>query len=219
MRQWILAAALIFASTLGFTANSNAKPQVEMITSMGNIVIELYPDVAPETVANFLRYVRDKHYDGTIFHRVLANFVVQGGGMDPNVNEKPTRREPIKNEAQQGVKAGLKNDRGTIAMARKSDPASTTSQFYFNLKNNDPFNWPGRDGNGYATFGRVISGQGCRGQHCQGANRAGRHAGRTDPDQECARIVGTGREIAAVSSNRPVMSNLASHSRGYDGSG
>ncbi|WP_035060069.1 peptidylprolyl isomerase [Andreprevotia chitinilytica] len=162
MKQWILVAALVVASTFGFAADSKAKavgkPQVEFVTSKGKIVVELYPEIAPESVANFLQYVKDKHYDGTIFHRVIAGFVVQGGGMDAKMNEKQTRA-PIKNEAQQGVKAGLKNDRGTIAMARTGDPNSATSQFYFNLKDNDFLNWPSRDGYGYAAFGRVVVGQ------------------------------------------------------------
>nr|WP_236822587.1 peptidylprolyl isomerase [Andreprevotia sp. IGB-42] len=129
-----------------------------MVTSKGKIVIELYPDAAPESVANFQQYVKDKFYDGTIFHRVIPDFVAQGGGFDPKMNQKATRA-PIKNEAEQAFKAGLKNDRGTIAMARTGDPHSATSQFYFNLKDNDFLNFPSRDGFGYAAFGRVISGQ------------------------------------------------------------
>ncbi|WP_236251038.1 peptidylprolyl isomerase [Jeongeupia sp. HS-3] len=134
-----------------------ANPQVELVTNKGKIVLELYPEKAPATVANFLQYVKDKHYDSTIFHRVVAGFVVQGGGFDAKMNQKATRA-PVKNEAQAAFKAGLKNDRGTVAMARTNDPNSASSQFYVNLKNNDFLNWPGSDGFGYAVFGKVVAG-------------------------------------------------------------
>nr|WP_246428666.1 peptidylprolyl isomerase [Silvimonas terrae] len=134
-----------------------ANPQVVLETSKGQVTVELYPDAAPASVANFLQYVKDKHYDGTIFHRVIKDFVVQGGGMDVNMSERPTRA-PVKNEAARAYKAGLKNDRGTLAMARTADPDSATSQFYINLKNNDFLNYPGRDGYGYTVFGKVIKG-------------------------------------------------------------
>ncbi len=130
-----------------------ADPQVDLKTSLGTIRLELYPAKAPKTVANFLQYVKDGHYDGLIFHRVIPNFMIQGGGMDKGMREKKTRA-PIENEA----KNGLKNDLGTIAMARTSSPHSASAQFFINTKNNDFLNYPGQDGWGYAVFGKVISG-------------------------------------------------------------
>jgi peptidyl-prolyl cis-trans isomerase B (cyclophilin B) len=121
---------------------------------MGNIKVELYPDKAPGTVKNFLEYVDDKFYDGTIYHRVIANFMIQGGGMEPGLREKKTKA-PIKNEAANG----LSNTRGTIAMARTSEPDSATSQFYINVKDNtflDKSNDPNKIG--YCVFGKVIDG-------------------------------------------------------------
>ena len=137
-----------------------ANPQVDMKTSAGTIRLELYPSIAPKTVANFLQYVRDGHYDGTIFHRVIDGFMIQGGGFDRNYKQKPTRA-PIPNEAEAGVKAGLKNEAGTIAMARTADPDSATAQFFINVANNEFLNWgdPRGDGNGYAVFGKVVSGE------------------------------------------------------------
>ena len=113
----------------------NATPKVQIKTSMGDIVLELNEAKAPKTVANFMQYVRDKHYDGTVFHRVMDGFMIQGGGMDASLKEKPTRA-PIPLEADNG----LKNDRGTIAMARTEDPNSATAQFYINVKDNDFLN-------------------------------------------------------------------------------
>lgn len=127
-------------------------PQVKFQTSMGDIVVEVYPDKAPKTVANFLQYVKDKHYDGTIFHRVINNFMIQGGGLSTSMGEKSTRA-PIQLEAQNG----LKNDMGTIAMARTSDPHSATAQFFINVKDNDFLNAKG-PADGYAVFGKVTSG-------------------------------------------------------------
>ncbi|MDW8468335.1 MAG: peptidylprolyl isomerase [Burkholderiales bacterium] len=131
-----------------------AEPQVDIRTNLGTIRVELYPAKAPQTVENFLRYVRDGHYDGTIFHRVIDGFMIQGGGFDAAFRQKPTRA-PIPNEA----KNGLKNEPGTIAMARTSDPHSATAQFFINVAHND-FLDAGRaqDGWGYAVFGRVVSG-------------------------------------------------------------
>ena len=122
-------------------------------TSLGSFTVELYADKAPKTVANFLQYVGDKQYDGTIFHRVMDNFMVQGGGFDTNMREKATR-PPIPLEARNG----LRNDRGTIAMARTANPDSATAQFFINVVNNDGLNAPSPDGNGYAVFGKVIAG-------------------------------------------------------------
>ena len=136
-----------------------ADPQVDLKTSAGTIRLELYPGKAPKTVENFLQYVRDGHYNGTIFHRVMDGFMIQGGGFDAGFKQKPTRA-PIQNEAQAGVKAGLKNDIGTVAMARTSDPHSASAQFFINVNNNTFLNWgdPRSDGNGYAVFGKVVSG-------------------------------------------------------------
>ena len=130
-----------------------ADPQVDVKTSAGTIRIELYPAKAPKTVENFLQYVRDGHYNGTIFHRVIPGFMIQGGGMTPNMAQKPTRSSiPIES------KNGLKNDAGTLAMARTSDPNSATAQFFINVKSNDFLNYPGQDGHGYTVFGKVVDG-------------------------------------------------------------
>ena len=149
--------ALAAAATSGGAVA--ADPQVEIKTNFGTMRLELYPDKAPLTVENFLKYVQDGHYDGTIFHRVIVNFMVQGGGFDRNYQQKKTR-EPIRNEAERAVKAGLKNDIGTIAMARTSNPHSATAQFFINTNDNAFLNWgdPRGDGNGYAVFGKVVSG-------------------------------------------------------------
>lgn len=130
-------------------------PIVEFDTTHGAIVIELDAQKAPVTVANFLDYVESGHYDGTVFHRVIDGFMIQGGGMDSNMSEKRTGT-PIKNEADNG----LKNDVGTIAMARTSDPHSATAQFFINVKNNDFLNYtsPTPQGWGYAVFGKVTDG-------------------------------------------------------------
>ena len=130
-------------------------PYVELETTMGNIVIELNQEKAPNTVANFLAYVKSGHYDGTIFHRVIDGFMIQGGGMDANMKEKSTNA-PIQNEADNG----LKNEVGTIAMARTSDPHSATAQFFINVKDNSFLNFSGKNpqGWGYAVFGKVTEG-------------------------------------------------------------
>jgi peptidyl-prolyl cis-trans isomerase B (cyclophilin B) len=136
-----------------------ADPQVDIRTTIGTIRIELYPARAPKTVENFLQYVRDGQYNGTIFHRVIDGFMVQGGGFDKSFQQKRTRA-PIVNEAQQGVKAGLKNEVGTLAMARTADPNSATAQFFINVADNAFLNWgdPRSDGHGYAVFGKVVDG-------------------------------------------------------------
>ena len=130
-----------------------ANPSVEMKTSQGVIVIELDAEKAPKTVANFLQYVKDGFYNGTIFHRVIDGFMIQGGGYEPGLKEKPTRT-PIENEA----KNGLKNTIGTIAMARTNDPHSAAAQFFINVANNGFLDYPGQDGWGYAVFGKVTRG-------------------------------------------------------------
>jgi len=125
-----------------------------MSTSMGDLKIELYEKDAPETVKNFLSYVNDKFYDGTIFHRVIAGFMIQGGGFTPDMQQKSTK-PPIKNESSNG----LGNDTYTLAMARTSVPNSATSQFFINVKNNSFLNKASaQDGVGYAVFGKVIEG-------------------------------------------------------------
>ncbi len=130
-----------------------ANPYVELETDQGNVVLELYPDKAPKTVENFLQYVRDGHYVGTIFHRVIPGFMVQGGGFDASMREKSTR-PPIENEARNG----LKNDVGTIAMARTPAPHSASAQFFVNVAANRFLDYPSSDGWGYAVFGKVVRG-------------------------------------------------------------
>ena len=135
-------------------------PKVELhIAGGGVITLELDEAKAPKTVANFLNYVKKGHYDGTIFHRVIDGFMVQGGGFDASFKQKPVRK-PIANEAKAGVNAGLKNDIGTVAMARTSDPDSATAQFFINVNDNAFLNWgdPKGDGVGYTVFGKVVSG-------------------------------------------------------------
>nr|WP_314899798.1 peptidylprolyl isomerase [uncultured Deefgea sp.] len=153
MKRLIIAAALALSSLTAFAAN----PQVELNTSKGKIVVELYPEAAPLTVANFLQYVESKHYDGTIFHRVIPGFMTQGGGFNAQMEQKPTKAS-VQNEAKQALEKGQGNDRGTIAMARTGQPHSATSQFFINYKDNSFLNYPGQDGFGYTVFGRVISG-------------------------------------------------------------
>ena len=130
-------------------------PTVLLETTSGDILIELFPDKAPETVANFLQYVDDGFYNNTIFHRVIPGFMIQGGGLGVRMDEKPTR-EPVKNEADNG----LKNERGTIAMARTREPHSATAQFFINLVDNDflDHSEPTVDGWGYCVFGKVVDG-------------------------------------------------------------
>jgi cyclophilin family peptidyl-prolyl cis-trans isomerase len=154
----------------------SGKPQVEMKTSMGTIVIELDPAAAPKSVENFLEYVKSGFYEGTIYHRVIKGFMAQGGGFDKAMQQKKTR-DPIVNEGEQAEKAGLKNDRGTISMARTGDPHSATGQFYINFKDNTMLNAStAKDrvppqckeanappqcksmGWGYTAFGRVVQG-------------------------------------------------------------
>ena len=129
-------------------------PQVKLVTSLGDIVLELDPAKAPKTVANFLQYVQDKHYDGTVFHRVIDGFMVQGGGFTADMVQKPTRA-PIALEAANG----LKNDTYTVAMARTGNPDSATSQFFINVKDNAMLNAPQPDGHGYAVFAKVVQGK------------------------------------------------------------
>ena len=178
-----LVAPVAFAQTTA--AATAAAPRVKLATSMGDIVIELYPDKAPKTVENFLQYVKDKHYDGTIFHRVISTFMVQGGGFQPSYVEKKSR-PPIPHEGREALAKGLKNTRGTLAMARTNDPQSASAQFFINVVDNafldptlipegDPvknFSYQGRVYEstpranllaapqlwGYTVFGKVIEG-------------------------------------------------------------
>ena len=127
---------------------------VLLTTNHGDIKLELYADKAPKTVENFLAYVNAGHYDGTIFHRVIEGFMVQGGGFEPGMKQKPTNAT-VENEA----KNGLKNEPYSVAMARTSDPHSASAQFFINVKNNAFLDYPGQDGWGYCVFGKVIEGQ------------------------------------------------------------
>ena len=126
---------------------------ITLKTNQGDIVLELDAEKAPKTVENFVQYVRDGHYDGTIFHRVIDNFMIQGGGFEPGMKEKWTRA-PIENEA----KNGLSNLTGTIAMARTMEPHSATAQFFINVSDNRFLDYPGQDGWGYCVFGKVTAG-------------------------------------------------------------
>jgi peptidyl-prolyl cis-trans isomerase A (cyclophilin A) len=150
------ALSLAFALACGTAAAADA-PKVKFATTAGDFVVEVYPDKAPKTVENFLQYVKDKHYDGTIFHRVINNFMIQGGGYDAKYAEKPTR-PPVVHEGQEAIaKGGPHNTVGTVAMARTNDPNSATAQFFINVKDNaflDPA--PGKPG--YTVFGKVVSG-------------------------------------------------------------
>jgi len=131
----------------------NKNPKVKLETSMGDIVIELNAEAAPVTVKNFLEYVEGGFFDGLLFHRVISDFMIQGGGFTADLQRKQTKA-PIKNEASNG----LKNDRGTIAMARTSDPDSATSQFFINHKDNNILNYSGAENPGYAVFGMTVEG-------------------------------------------------------------
>jgi peptidyl-prolyl cis-trans isomerase A (cyclophilin A)/peptidyl-prolyl cis-trans isomerase B (cyclophilin B) len=153
--RFLTALPLLFFVS-GYAASSHAaNPQVELKTNFGNITIELYPDKAPKTVDNFLRYVKDGFYNGTVFHRVIPGFMIQGGGFDKSFKQKPAR-QPVENEAANG----LKNEIGTVAMARTSDPHSATAQFFINVANNSFLNHtsPTARGYGYTVFGKVTRG-------------------------------------------------------------
>jgi cyclophilin family peptidyl-prolyl cis-trans isomerase len=155
MRRLAALLVLLFSVPCAWAQN----PRVEVKTSMGSFELELYPDKAPKTVANFLQYVREGTYKGTVFHRVIDGFMIQGGGLDQNM--RPVRtRAPIENEAGKALAAGLRNKIGTIAMARTSNPNSATAQFFINVKDNDFLDYrePSLQGYGYAVFGRVAEG-------------------------------------------------------------
>lgn len=152
---FLLLGIFSFAAEAGGGAVSPDQPRVKLQTTLGDIVIALNPEKAPVTVENFLRYVNEGFYNGTLFHRVIDNFMIQGGGFDIDFNSKSTH-DPIQNEADNG----LKNEVGTIAMARTSDPHSATAQFFINVANNASLNHRSQDrqGWGYAVFGQVIEG-------------------------------------------------------------
>ena len=153
-----LLAAFTLSAGIGVAMAADAlAPKVKFATSEGDFVVEVYPDKAPKTVENFLQYVKDKHYDGTIFHRVIDNFMVQGGGYDAGYAEKKTRA-PVAHEGREALaRGGAKNVVGTLAMARTNDPNSATSQFFINLKDNDFLN-PSTQAPGYTVFGKVVAG-------------------------------------------------------------
>lgn len=157
MTRWAAALTLLAAMALPVQAKEKtmSKPQVEIVTNKGRMVVELEPTMAPKTVENFLAYVDAKHYDGLVFHRVIPNFMIQGGGFDKAMNQKKTNA-PVKNEA----KTGLKNKRGTIAMARTNVPDSATAQFFINVVDNAFLDYKNDSpqGIGYAAFGTVIEG-------------------------------------------------------------
>jgi peptidyl-prolyl cis-trans isomerase A (cyclophilin A) len=155
-RLQAFARSLFVLLAMGVACVSYAQEQTTKVvfqTTAGNFTVELYPDRAPKTVENFVQYVKDKHYNGTIFHRVIPNFMVQGGGFTSTMQQKPTRA-PVPLEANNK----LKNDRGTIAMARTADPNSATAQFFINVVDNQNLNAPRPDGYGYTVFGKVIQG-------------------------------------------------------------
>ncbi len=161
MSLFLLLSAPLYAtdapvSTISVTAEPSQHKEnilVTMQTSLGTIKLELYPEKAPKTVENFTRYIKEGFFDGTIFHRVIDNFMIQGGGFSADYQQKKTHA-PVENEA----KNGLKNERGSIAMARTNNPHSATAQFFINVKTNDFLNYPGHDGWGYAVFGKVVEG-------------------------------------------------------------
>lgn len=151
---------LRFAALTALSATTFAavpKPRVTFTTNLGAFTVELEPEAAPKTVANFLTYARAGHYKGTTFHRVIATFMIQGGALTPEGKEKPAGK-PIQNEAKEALAKGLKNTRGAIAMARTMEPHSATDQFFINTVDNPFLDYPGQDGWGYCVFGRVVQG-------------------------------------------------------------
>ena len=153
----LLAATVALAALPLGAAFAQAAPKVKFATSEGDFVVEVYPAVAPKTVENFLQYVKDKQYDGTIFHRVIGSFMVQGGGFDTAYAQRPTRA-PVAHEGLTALaKGGPKNTEGTLAMARTSDPNSASAQFFINVKDNEFLN-PTTSNPGYTVFGKVVQG-------------------------------------------------------------
>ena len=152
MKVLSLIASVVVAGSIALPVLAQS-PRVELKTNRGAIVIELDQAKAPKSVDNFLQYVRSGHFTGTVFHRVMSDFMIQGGGFTPGMKQKPVRA-PIAIESRNG----LKNERGTIAMARTMDPNSATAQFFINVVDNAMLNFPGSDGHGYAVFGKVVQG-------------------------------------------------------------
>ncbi len=156
-RRVLCALGLSFLAFTTQQAVAQTAPQVKFVTNQGEFVVEVYPDKAPKTVDNFLQYVRDKHYDGTIFHRVIGNFMIQGGGYDQRYIERRTRA-PVEHEGREALaKGGPRNTVGTLAMARTNAPHSATSQFFINVVDNG-FLDPTPQQPGYTVFGKVVSG-------------------------------------------------------------
>ncbi len=155
LTRLLACAALVLGTALPAAAQKTTAPRVKLETSMGNIVLELDAQKAPKTVANFVQYVKDRHYDGTVFHRVIDGFMIQGGGFTADMQQKPTRA-PIQNEADNG----LKNLPLTVAMARTMEPHSASAQFFINVADNRSLNHtqPTLNGWGYAVFGKVVAG-------------------------------------------------------------
>ena len=159
MTASLMAVTRLATLALGLAAGAvfaQDTPKVKFATSAGDFVVELYPDKAPRTVENFLQYVKDKHYDGTIFHRVIPTFMIQGGGFNADMTQKPTRA-PVENEANNG----LSNVRGSVAMARTMDPHSAAAQFFINVVDNPNLNHVSKENGytwGYAVFGKVVAG-------------------------------------------------------------
>jgi peptidyl-prolyl cis-trans isomerase A (cyclophilin A) len=148
-----LLATLTLSLAVQAGALAASAPRVQFTTSAGAFTVEVYPDKAPRTVANFLEYVKSGHYNGTVFHRVIENFMIQGGGFAEDLRQKPTRAAiPLES------RNGLKNSVGTIAMARTADPDSATSQFFINVVDNPGLDYPRPDRHGYAVFGKVVDG-------------------------------------------------------------
>ena len=157
-RQHFLAASALLCTALltPLALAQPGNPVIRMVTNVGTIEAELHADKAPKTVANFVQYVRDKHYDGLIFHRVIGQFMIQGGGYDSQYRQRPTRA-PVEHEGRQAAAAGLKNEPGTLAMARTNDPHSATAQFFINVVPN-AFLDPTPAQPGYTVFGKVTAG-------------------------------------------------------------
>jgi len=155
MLRTVIATLTLLVAIAAGAADGAANPQVELKTTLGAIVVELDANKAPLTVENFLQYVKDGQYDGTVFHRVIPGFMIQGGGFTADFGEKPSRK-PVRNEAANGLKNGV----GTIAMARTSDPHSATAQFFINVADNVQldFRFPTAEGYGYTVFGKVVKG-------------------------------------------------------------
>lgn len=150
----VVAAAILFVANKSMAVEA---PKVKFATTAGEFIVEVYPDKAPKTVENFLQYVKDKHYDGTIFHRVIENFMIQGGGFDSKFSQKKTR-PPVIHEGREALaKGGPRNTVGTLAMARTNDPQSATAQFFINVNENS-FLDPNVQQPGYTVFGKVVAG-------------------------------------------------------------